>query len=66
MLEGKINDRNIAIGVVNSGQPGLDFMKVEVCLSILRSAAYCHEQGFKLDNYSVRKFMDQGVYLISV
>jgi len=59
MLEGN-QDR--AIAVVNSGQQGLDCKDGEVRLSILRSAAYCHEQGFKLNQYPARKFMDQGVH----
>ena len=51
-----------AIGVVNSGQHGIDFFKGEARLSVLRSAAYCHEQGKVLDNHPYRKFMDQGVH----
>ncbi len=51
-----------ALGVVNSGQHGLDLKDGELRLSILRSAAYCHEQGFKVEKYPARKFMDQGVH----
>jgi hypothetical protein len=29
---------------------------------VLRSAAYCHEQGFKLRTTPTHKFMDQGVH----
>lgn len=50
-----------AIGVVNSGQHGLDFKDGEVRLSILRSAAYCHEQGFKLDNYPAHLVGQDGI-----
>jgi len=40
----------------------LDYKEGEVRLSVLRSAAYCHEQGFKLAEYPYRKFTDQGVH----
>ena len=40
-----------AIGVVNSGQHGIDFFEGEARLSVLRSAAYCHEQGKVLENH---------------
>ncbi len=62
MVPGKLKGQDIALGVVNNGQHGLDFEDGEVRLSILRSPAYCHEQGFKLDKYPSRKFMDQGVH----
>jgi len=39
----------LAIGIASSGQHGLDFRDGEIRLSVLRSAAYCHEQGFDLD-----------------
>jgi hypothetical protein len=51
-----------AIGVVNSGQHGIDFCKGEARLSVLRSVAYCHEQGKVLAPHPYRKFMDQGVH----
>ncbi|MDZ7401295.1 MAG: hypothetical protein ONB37_14125 [candidate division KSB1 bacterium] len=54
--------QDTALGVVNSGQHGLDFKDGELRLSVLRSAAYCHERGFHLDPYPARKFMDQGVH----
>lgn len=57
-------NQNAAMGVVNTGQHGVDFKDGEVRLSILRSAAYCHEQGFKLEKYPARKFMDQGMHEI--
>ncbi len=59
MLE---SSHGAAIGVVNSGQHGLDMKDGELRISVLRSAAYCHERGFKLDPYPARKFMDQGVH----
>jgi alpha-mannosidase len=57
-----VENSDSAIGVVNSGQHGIDFQKGEARLSVLRSAAYCHEQGKVLDRYPYRKFMDQGVH----
>ncbi len=39
----------IAIGIASCGQHGLDLKNGELRLSVLRSAAYCHEQGFDLD-----------------
>ncbi len=66
MVSGKLEGRGAALGVVNNGQHGLDFKDGEVRLSILRSAAYCHEQGFKLENYPSPKFMDQGVHDIQL
>jgi alpha-mannosidase len=51
-----------AIGVINSGQHGIDFFNGEARLSVLRSAAYCHEQGKVLADYPYRKIMDQGVH----
>jgi alpha-mannosidase len=51
-----------AIGLVGGGQHGLDFLDGEVRLSVLRGAAYCHERTFPIDEFPVRKFMDQGVH----
>jgi alpha-mannosidase len=62
MVSGKLKARDAALGVVNNGQHGLDFKDGEVRLSVLRSAAYCHEQGFKLEKYPSAKFMDQGIH----
>jgi alpha-mannosidase len=61
-LEGAIAGRPTGFGVVNSGQHGLDFKDGEIRLSVLRGAAYCHEQGFKIGEYPIRKYMDQGVH----
>ncbi|MFZ0391302.1 MAG: glycoside hydrolase family 38 C-terminal domain-containing protein, partial [Calditrichia bacterium] len=55
-----LQDKDIALGIVHTGMHGFDFKEGELRLSVLRSAAYCHEQGFKLDAYPARKFMDQG------
>jgi len=53
---------NRRLFIAHNGLHGFDFDGREVRLSILRSAAYCHEQGFNLDNGPHRKFMDQGVH----
>jgi alpha-mannosidase len=62
LVEGKRNGRPAAFGIVNSGQPGFDFKGGEVRLSVLRSAAYCHERGFRLGEVPARKFSDIGVH----
>jgi alpha-mannosidase len=61
-LDGLIAGRPTGFGVVNNGQHGLDFKDGEIRLSLLRSAAYCHEQGFTIETYPIRKYMDQGVH----
>jgi alpha-mannosidase len=53
-----------ALAVIGSGQHGLDFRDGELRISVLRSAAYCHERGFKLRRFPARKLMDQGVHEI--
>jgi alpha-mannosidase len=50
-----------ALAVVNSGQHGVDIQGGQAYLSVLRSAAYCHERGFDLAGPE-RKYMDQGVH----
>jgi len=62
MLEGTLNGQRTGFAVVNSGQHGFDFKDGEIRLSILRSAAYCHDQGFKINGPRMRKYMDQGVH----
>ncbi len=49
-----------AIGVVNSGQHGIDCRDGRVELSVLRSAAYCHEQGQPIGEGPAYRFMDLG------
>ncbi len=61
-LKGTIGGQEIGFGIVNNGQHGFDFKDGEIRLSVLRSAAYCHEQGFKIDDFPARKYMDQGVH----
>ena len=62
LVEGSLDGKDVALGVVNSGQHGFDFHDGEIRLSVLRSAAYCHEQGFKLGKSPSRKFADIGVH----
>jgi alpha-mannosidase len=51
-----------ALAVIGGGQHGLDFFRGELRLSVLRSAAYCHERNFRLAASPARKYMDQGVH----
>ena len=62
LAEGEIGGMPLALGIVHPGFHGLDFADGEIRLSVLRSAAYCHERGFKLADRPVRKFMDLGVH----
>jgi alpha-mannosidase len=64
LVEGEAGDAGSrkALAVVGSGQHGLDFRDGELRISALRSAAYCHERGFKLAEFPARKYMDQGVH----
>ena len=62
LLEGLIAGRPTALAVVHDGFHGYDFQAGEIRLSVLRSAAFCHEQGFKLEERPARKFMEQGVH----
>ncbi len=64
MLRGQVDKKRSALGIAHIGLHGLDFKDGEVRLSVLRSAAYCHEKGFKLGKFPVPKFMDQGVHEI--
>jgi len=62
LIEGNLKGRPTALAVIGAGQHGLDFADGELRVSILRSAAYCHEGGFQLRKSPVRKYMDQGVH----
>jgi len=65
LLSGRARGKDVAIGVASSGQHGLDFSGGEARLSVLRSSAYCHERGFRIDAEGpVRKFADLGVHEI--
>ena len=60
MLCNQNDSENAAIAIVNSGQHGVDCVDGHISLSVLRSAAYCHEQGQLLDELPATRFMDQG------
>ena len=62
LAEGKVGGMPLALGVVHPGFHGLDFKDGEIRLSVLRSAAYCHERGFRLAARPIRKFMDLGAH----
>ena len=62
ILTGDLDGRRTSLAVVHIGLHGYDFADGEVRLSALRSAAYCHEQGFRIEAGPARKFMDQGVH----
>jgi alpha-mannosidase len=62
ILHGDIRGKDKAVGIVNSGQHGIDVQKGEIRLSILRSAAYCHERSFSRDDAPEWKYMDVGVH----
>jgi len=64
LVEGETGRGRMSLAVIGSGQHGLDFKDGELRISALRSAAYCHERGFKLAESPARKFMDQGVHEI--
>jgi alpha-mannosidase len=71
VIEGKSGRKVVAVGVASSGQHGFDFLDGELRLSVLRSSAYCHEQGFDLGTRTIGtcpqasqawKFADIGVH----
>ncbi|MBM3310530.1 MAG: hypothetical protein FJY80_03370, partial [Candidatus Aminicenantes bacterium] len=62
VAEGEIGGMRLALGIVHPGFHGLDFKDGEIRLSVLRSAAYCHERGLKIGPRPVRKYMDLGVH----
>ena len=62
LTEGDSAGKEMALGIVSSGQHGLDFADGEIRLSVLRSCAYCHEQGFKIRRSPLRKLADLGVH----
>ena len=57
-----INGRQYSLAAICTGPHGLDFKDGELRISALRSAAYCHERGFRLAESPARKFMDQGIH----
>ncbi len=66
LLQGALDGKEAALGVVSSGQNGFDFANGEIRLSVLRSAAYCHERGFRIRRAPTRKFADLGVHEVRV
>ncbi len=48
--------------IAHNGLHGFDFDETGVRLSILRSAVFCHEQGYDLNNGRSHKFMDMGIH----
>lgn len=62
VIRGKVAGREMALGIVACGPHGLDIDDGELRISLLRSAAYCHEQGFSLSAWPARKFMDLGLH----
>ncbi len=62
MVQGTLKGKEMALAVANNGQHGFDFADGEVRLSVLRSAAYCHEKGFVIGDSPTRKYMDQGIH----
>jgi alpha-mannosidase len=64
MLDGLIDGRSVALGVVSSGQHGFDCHDGEVRLSVLRSAPYCFERTFATGPRC--KVMDIGVHDVRI
>lgn len=62
ILRGDIRGKDTAVGIVNSGQHGIDVQNGEIRISLLRSAAYCHERSFHRDDAQQWKYMDVGVH----
>ena len=66
LIKREKDGHDAALGIITSGQHGFDFRSGEVRLSVLRSAAYCHERGFKLGPINTGKFMDIGQHDIRI
>lgn len=62
LVEGVVAKRPTALAVIHEGLHGFDVQDGEIRLSVLRSAAYCHEHTFPLSSSPARKFMDQGLH----
>ncbi|MGB7294494.1 MAG: glycoside hydrolase family 38 C-terminal domain-containing protein [Candidatus Aminicenantales bacterium] len=62
LVEGETGRRRTSLAVIGCGPHGLDFKDGELRISVLRSAAYCHERGLKLAASPAPKFMDQGIH----
>jgi alpha-mannosidase len=61
LVRGKIRGKEWAFGAAHDAAPGLDFYRGEVRLSLLRSAAYCHEKGYDLTQGPAPQRMDLGL-----
>ncbi len=64
-----VHGTHFAVGemrVAHNGLHGVDYDGKEVRLSILRSAAFCHEQGYDLNNGRSHKFMDMGIHEVKL
>ena len=62
LLEGGTQPEGQALGLAHTGMHGFDSREGEIRLSVLRSAAYCHEREFDLDEHPAAKYMDQGAH----
>ena len=62
LLEGGTRPEGQALGLAHTGMHGFDSREGEIRLSVLRSAAYCHEREFDLDEHPAAKYMDQGAH----
>ncbi len=62
LVEGETGGRRLSLAVIGSGPHGIDCKNGELRISALRSAAYCHERGFRLADSPARKFMDKGIH----
>jgi alpha-mannosidase len=63
-LEGALEGKPAAFGIAHPGFHGIGFRDGEIRLSVLRSSAYCHEQGFNLRSDRAYRFADQGLHEI--
>jgi len=66
MIQSLVGQSPTALALVHDGLHGFDVQDGEIRLSVLRGAAYCHEQGFKIGPTPARKYMDQGVHEVRV
>jgi alpha-mannosidase len=66
LLSGECEHGPAALGVVQSGQHGIDCKEGTVSLSVLRSAAYCHERREPIDGRPGVRYMDLGEHELRV
>jgi alpha-mannosidase len=60
LVAGGLEGRPAALGVAHTGCHGFDLLAGELRLSVLRSAACCHERGQPLEEFPEPDFMDLG------